>query len=90
MYVRYILVGLDGYFWNCLMGNVLVFKKKKFCLFLFIWLNVVFYLKIKKIIKGCYNLIWFCKFFFYLIDLLGVVLILVIDWILKKFKNVFY
>lgn len=89
MYVRYILVGLDGYFWNCLMGNVLVFKKK--ILFVFVYLiKCCVLFENKNIIKGCYNLIWFCKFFFYLIDLLGVVLILVIDWILKKFKNVFY
>lgn len=78
MYVRYILVGLDGYFWNCLMGNVLVFKKKKKIWFVFVYLiKCCVLFENKKIIKGFYNLIWFCKFFFYLIDLLGVVLILI-------------
>lgn len=64
------------------------FLKKKLCLFLFIWPNVVFHLKIKKY-KGCHNPTWLCKFFLHSTDSLGAVLIPVIDWTLKKFKTHF-
>lgn len=88
MYVRYISVGLDGHLWNCPMGNVLVFKKKTLLVFVYLTKCRVSF-ENKKIIKGCHNPTWLCKFFLHSTDSLGAVFIPVIDWTLKKFKTHF-